>query len=124
MKIGSMLLIVAGFILLALGAIGLFLPVWPTTPFVLGAAGCFSGNERLRAMIMKNGFFREYIENYQNHQGLSKKVVVSSLGFLWGMLTLSAIMISAMWSTTLFLIIGIAVTLHILYMARRKKEDD
>lgn len=124
MKIGSMLLIAAGFILLGMGAVGLFLPIWPTTPFVLGAAGCFSGSPRLRAMIMKVGFFREHIENYQERQGLSKKVVVKSLVFLWGMLCISGFMIQALWATVLFLFIGTAVTVHILYMARKRNGKD
>lgn len=124
MKIGAMLLIAAGFILLAMGAIGLFLPIWPTTPFVLGAAGCFSGSPRLRAMIMKVGFFREHIENYQNRRGLSGKVVASSLIFLWGMLFISGIIIRAYWSTALFLVIGTAVTIHILYMAKKQDKNE
>lgn len=124
MKIGAMLLIAAGFILLAMGAIGLFLPIWPTTPFVLGAAGCFSGSPRLRAMIMKVGFFRAHIENYQNRRGLSGKVVVSSLVFLWGMLFLSGIVIKELWATLLFLAIGTAVTIHILYMAKKQDKNE
>ncbi len=65
MRIKPFLLNALGFLLLGLGAIGLLLPVWPTTPFVLAAAACFAGSPTIRARIMKIPFFREHIENYR-----------------------------------------------------------
>lgn len=120
MKLKAVLLIIAGFFLLALGAIGLFVPILPTTPFVLGSAGCFAGSPRLRAMVLKIGFFREYMDNYQRGGGLSKRTVAASLLFLWGMLALSCLLTRTLWLAILLLLIGTAVTVHILWIARKK----
>lgn len=120
MKVKILFLTGFGFLFLCLGAIGLLLPVWPTTPFVLAAAACFSGTPRLRAKIMKISFFKEHIENYEYREGLSRKTVTISLCYLWGMLSVSMILISSLWMSFLLASIGVTVTIHILWMAKAK----
>ncbi|MEG1658292.1 MAG: YbaN family protein [Oscillibacter sp.] len=110
----------AGFALLLLGGIGLLLPVWPTTPFVICAAGCFTGSPRIRAAMLNIHFFREHIENYQNRSGLSRKTLVRSLLFLWGMLLFSIWKMEALWVTVLLPLVGLAVTLHLWHIAHWK----
>ena len=109
-----------GFLFLGLGAIGLLLPLWPTTPFVLVAAACFSASPYWKARIMKIPFFREHVENYQCRTGLSRKTVYLSVGWLWGMLLLSMVFLETLWFSFLLFFIGIAVTSHILCMAKAK----
>ena len=123
MSIKIILLTVIGFLFLILGMIGLFIPVWPTTPFILVAAGCFSSAPKLRARIMRISFFREYIENYQERKGISRKTVCSSLLFLWGMLLLSSLLIGTRLMVCILLGIGVAVTVHILWIARARCSD-
>ena len=113
-----------GFIFLALGAIGLLLPVWPTTPFVLLSAACFSCTPRLRAQIMKIPFFKEHIENYEHKTGLSRKTVIISLSYLWGMLLFSMLILKNVWIACLLLFIGTSVTIHILCIAKAKKKNE
>jgi uncharacterized membrane protein YbaN (DUF454 family) len=121
MGIKSILLAVAGVLLLLLGAIGLFLPVWPTTPFVLAAAGCLSATPRLKAVVLRMPIFREYIENYRTRSGLPRKTVVVSLSSLWGMLALSAALSQRLWLSLLLAAVGAAVTAHILTIAKSRK---
>lgn len=120
MRIKVILLTALGFVFLGMGGIGLFLPIWPTTPFVLISFACFSGTPTLRAYIMKINFFKEHIENYKSRTGLSKKTVSISLTYLWGMLVLSISFIQTLWVAILLLGIGLAVTLHILWIAQSK----
>lgn len=108
----------AGFLLLALGAIGLLLPVWPTTPFVIGAAACFSCTPRLRARLMRLPFFGEHIRNYEARTGLTRRTLLVSLLFLWAMLLLSCVLVDAIAMRILLPLIGIAVTAHLFIMAR------
>ncbi|NLD58961.1 MAG: DUF454 domain-containing protein [Clostridiales bacterium] len=118
MSLKNILLSAAGLVLLAMGAVGLVLPVWPTTPFVLAAAGCFANNPKLRARVMRISFFREYLENYRDRKGLSKRTVARSLCFLWGMLALSATLSGRVWVILCLAAVGIGVTSHILWIAR------
>jgi hypothetical protein len=111
---------IVGFLFLGLAMIGLFLPILPTTPFVLVSVGCFSSAPRIRSWILKSVFFKEHIENYERRIGLSPKTVRISLGWLWGMLLLSMLLIQQVWSTIGLPLIGVAVTAHILCMSRTK----
>jgi len=119
-RMKTLLLTIIGFLFLGMGAIGLLLPVWPTTPFILAAVACFSSAPRIRARIMRISFFREHIENYENRTGLSHKTVWISLVWLWGMMLLSMVLMQNLWISLLLIFIGAAVTSHILLMARAK----
>lgn len=117
----NILLTGSGIVFLLLAAIGLFIPIWPTTPFVLLAAGCLSTAPRLQQKVLKIPFFKEHIENYQTRQGLSKKTFITSLVFLWGMLILSMILKKQLWFTLLLSAVGIGVTIHIVWISKRRK---
>ncbi len=120
MHFKTALLVSLGFIFLGLGAIGLLLPVWPTTPFVLLSAACLSSSPRIKARIVKIPFFREHIENYQKRTGLTPKIIWISLIWLWGMLFISIILLNILWIRALLFLIGFAVTIHILWMSKAK----
>lgn len=120
MKPLQLLKIILGFLALAFGFIGLFLPIWPTTPFVLLALGCFSTTPKLQAWLLRIKFFREYFESYTLGCPLKKKTVMLSLTFLWGMLTLSCVLVGNVSMTVILGLIGLAVTVHILYMTKTR----
>ena len=124
MHLKSVLLPVLGFLFLGLGTIGIVLPIWPTTPFILVAAACFSGSPRIRAKILKIKFFREHIDNYENRSGLPTKTVVKSLSFLWSMLLVSMLLLRKLWLVILLAVVGTCVTIHILSIAKPKHSND
>lgn len=125
MQLKIMLLTALGFIFLGLGAIGLLLPVWPTTPFVLVSVACFSSSPQIKARILKISYFREHIENYEFRNGLSRKTVWLSVVWLWGMLVISMVLIRSLWIALFLFLVGTSVTIHILYMsiAKDRKKD-
>jgi uncharacterized membrane protein YbaN (DUF454 family) len=116
----KILLLTGGSLCLALGAIGLFLPVLPTTPFVLVAAACFSCYPPVYQRIYKIRFFREYLEAYRAGKGVSTATRVKSLVWLWGMLIISMVIVNKPWLYALLGVIGAAVTVHILLIGRKK----
>lgn len=118
MSIKYIILIIVGFVMLGLGAIGLVIPIWPTTPFVIVSAACFSCAPALQKRLENIPFLGEHITNYRNKTGLTKKTVVMSLTFLWSMLILSCFLIERLVMTLLLLVIGIAVTIHIIFISK------
>jgi uncharacterized membrane protein YbaN (DUF454 family) len=121
MKLKQKILNSIGFIFLFIGMIGIFLPILPTTPFVLVASFCFASNKKLSDWLKKSKLFGEYITNYKERNGLSKTTVIKSISFLWIMLSISMLVISSLWAVILLTCIGSAVTVHILMIAKPKE---
>jgi len=123
MKLKCVLLTISGALALGLGAIGMFLPLLPTTPFVLLAAICFSrSNRKFYEWIKRNPYFGSYIENYQNKQGVPLLLKIKSIIFLWVSLALSMLLIQTPWVYLILVIVGVGVTAHLL-LIKTKKEN-
>ena len=64
-----------GLVSLGLGVIGVFLPLLPTTPFVLLAAFAFSrSSERLYAWLMSHRYYGPLVSNWQRHGVIRPRV--------------------------------------------------
>jgi uncharacterized membrane protein YbaN (DUF454 family) len=62
-------LIILGFMSLAIGAVGVFVPILPTTPFVLLAGACFlRGSRRLDIWLLRTRFFGRIIRQWRAHR--------------------------------------------------------
>jgi uncharacterized membrane protein YbaN (DUF454 family) len=82
--------VILGFISLILGFIGIFLPVLPTTPFVLLGAFCFSkGSTRYHQMLLQNRFFGPLIVNWQTNRVIPLKA--KGLATFWILLGMGAV---------------------------------
>jgi uncharacterized membrane protein YbaN (DUF454 family) len=83
-KIIRALWMIAGTICVALGAIGIVLPILPTTPFLLAGAACYyKSSPRLHRWLLSNKWFGEYIRNYTEGKGLTKRTKITALTVLW-----------------------------------------
>ncbi len=113
-------LLVLGFGALALGGVGLVLPVLPTTPFVLCAAGCFaSSSPKLYQKLANARYFGEYIQNYKNKTGIGPAARWGGIAFLWAALILSGVIAGRPLMWGILLVVGAAVSIHILTIRRR-----
>lgn len=66
--------LIAGFVLLALGIIGAFLPVMPTTIFIILAAGCFArSNRRVEAWLLNHKRFGPVIKAWRAEGAISRR---------------------------------------------------
>ncbi len=110
------LLIVCGFLFVGLGFLGAFLPLLPTTPFLLLAAACFArSSERFHTWLLNNRLTGEYIRNYRQNGGMRPRHKVVSIVTLWlaiGYTVLFAV--QAWWLQGLLLAIACGVTFHLL----------
>ncbi len=71
---------VAGTISLGLGGLGVFLPILPTTPFLLLSAACYSmSSERMHHWMLSNRLFGSYIKNYQEGRGLPLRTKILTI---------------------------------------------
>ena len=80
----------AGVLALLLGILGLFLPLLPTTPFLLLASWCFArGSERLHRWLLSHRVFGEYLRNFEAGRGIPLKAKIVATVMLWGSLLLA-----------------------------------
>jgi uncharacterized membrane protein YbaN (DUF454 family) len=109
------LLIIGGTLSVALGVIGIFVPVLPTTPFLLLAAACYArSSERFYHWLVTNRWFGEYIENYREGRGIPLKQKVLTVSLLWLTIGYVAVFVVSSWSLKLVLLgIAIGVTIHL-----------
>ena len=105
-----------GTISLGLGILGAFLPVLPTTPFLLLAAALFlRGNREMYEWLMNHPKLGPYISNFVKHKAIPMKVKIISLITLWATLLYCAICVADHLALRImFLAIAVGVTIHIL----------
>ena len=124
MKPKNLILIVLGFALLMVGAVGVAVPVLPTTPFVLLAAVCFSvSSKKIAAWLEQNRVFGPYIENYRTGQGIRMPLKIASIAFLWTGLVISMVMVKTTWICIALGIVGAGVTIHLLMIKTKKASE-
>ena len=109
-------LIIVGSFFAGLGILGIFLPLLPTTPFLLLAAACYiRSSERLYNWLMNNKWIGRYIKNYLEGKGIPLKSKVLSISALWITIGYSVFFVVNIFSVRVILIlIAIGVTMHLL----------
>lgn len=112
------LLSACGLIAVGLGVLGVFLPLLPTTPFLLLAAACFlRGSPRLHGWLLGHRRLGRIVRQYRENRAVPLKAKLATLGLLWATLLFSAIVAAdALWLRLLLLAVGIGVTLHVASM--------
>jgi uncharacterized membrane protein YbaN (DUF454 family) len=116
-------LIVAGTISLIFAAIGVVLPLIPTTPLLLLAVACYCrSSERPYTWLINNRWFGEYIRNYREGKGIPLKTKVLAVTVLWATISVSVVFLAPILLVqVLLLAIAIAVSAHILRLPTHKK---
>ncbi len=115
-------LVIAGLIFTVIGLIGIFLPILPTTPFLLLAAACFlRSSDRLYKWLLSNRVFGKYLKNYLEKKGIPLAVKVFTISLLWITILLSTfVFIQIIWVRVLLIFIAIGVTIHLIMIKTYK----
>lgn len=115
--------IILGWLSFGVGVLGIFLPILPTTPFLLLAAFLFSkGSGKPYNWLVNHKFFGEYIRNFQETKTIPLGTKISSISTLWIVMLGSVFfVVNGRWYLQLLLIlVSIAVTIHILSFKTKK----
>ena len=106
---------VIGLLAFILGALGLFLPILPTTPLWLLAAYClFKGSRTLYERAMSIRLFNSIVTTYKVYRAIPLHAKIVAISTLWITIIISCVIVSKWWITTLLLLIASGVTWHIL----------
>lgn len=114
-RLSKALMVAAGTVCLALGSIGVFVPVLPTTPFLLLAAACYArGSRRFYCWLLSNRILGTYLRYYYEGRGLPLRVRALTITILWltiGITTIS--FLDELWLRVALLLVAIAVSVHV-----------
>jgi uncharacterized membrane protein YbaN (DUF454 family) len=103
-----------GCIALALGILGIFLPLLPTTPFLLLASACFArGSERLHRWLLSHGIFGEYLRNFEAGKGIPLKAKIVASTLMWASLSWSMTLVGNNGLRLVLAVIGTTVTVYL-----------
>jgi uncharacterized membrane protein YbaN (DUF454 family) len=119
------LLLVAGTLSTGLGIIGIFIPLLPTTPFLLLAAACYMrSSERSYQWLINNRIFGAYIRNYIEGKGMPVRIKIFTILLLWLAIGLSITFgVQNIVIRIVLICVAIGVTVHIGLIKKRKVED-
>ena len=116
------LLIIIGSIFVALGIIGIFLPIVPTTPFLLVAAACYAkSSTRLYNWLLNNRYFGSYIKNWREGRGVPWRTKIYALSLMVLTIGYSVIFVVPIFFVkVLLVIIALLVGRHIYFLPTLK----
>ncbi|MCW4022834.1 MAG: YbaN family protein [Candidatus Bathyarchaeota archaeon] len=115
-KLVRSLFFVAGTMTLLLGAVGVVLPILPTTPFLLVSLACYlRSSERMTHWMLNNKYFGKYIRNYTEGKGIPMKTKLFAIAVLWITITISGvILVPILVVQIILLVVATAVTVHLV----------
>lgn len=109
------LLIACGSFAVVLGVIGIFLPLMPTTVFLLLAAACYArSSDRFYRKLINNRWLGAYIRNSREGRGMTRRQKTTTLAMLWIGIGATAIFsVDAWWIRALLMLVAVSVTVHV-----------
>lgn len=117
-NIKKIIAISGGCIFLSLGVVGIFLPLVPTTPFLLLAAGCFlHSSKRLYTWLISHRILGNYIRYYLQYRAIPLKAKILKIILLWTSIGYCIMFITdVLWIRIVLLMIAICVTVRLVTM--------
>lgn len=108
---------------LGLGIVGIFLPILPTTPFLLLAAALYyRSSPKLYDWLLTHKHLGPYIQNFRIHRAIPLHVKIVSISMVWGTLLYCAFGVAEHWLLrTFFLLLAAGISIHILSYKTMKK---
>jgi uncharacterized membrane protein YbaN (DUF454 family) len=118
------LFIAIGFVSLGLGFLGIFVPLLPTTPFLLLSAVLFArSSKKLHSWLLNHKIFGKYIRNFLEEKTIPLRVKIYSISLLWTTILYAIFFVveHTIWLQVLLLAVAVGVTIHILSYKTQKK---
>ena len=109
------ILVACGTLCVALGVIGIFVPLMPTTVFLLLAAACYArSSEKRYQRLLGNKWLGQYIRNSRERRGMTWRHKTVTVALLWiGIGATAAFSVESWWARTLLGAIALGVTIHV-----------
>ena len=123
LKISKPLWNIIGSFFVGIGIIGIFIPLLPTTPFLLIAAYSFNrGSEKMSNWLKHNKLIGPYINNYYEKKGVSLRSKMNSIFILWITIGISIYFVNNIYARIVLVLVIIGVTIHLIRIPTYKSK--
>lgn len=108
-------LVTLGWVCICLAILGIFLPLLPTTVFLLIAAWCFArSSERFHQWLLNHPKLGPIIHNWQSNAGIARNVRNRAIIVLWISMMISMLIVAKWWVALILVCIGCGVSIYLL----------
>ena len=109
------ILIIIGWLSVALGTLGVFLPLLPTTPFILLAAWCFArSSPRFHHWLLYRSWFGGYLRHWQQYRAMPPGAKPRAVVMILLTFAISLWLVNLTW-VSIFLLIVLACLLIFMW---------
>ena len=109
------LLKIGACVCIGLGVIGAFLPILPTTPFlILATVLSYNSSPKIRRWLLEHPLFGDTIQDYLENRSITTTALRRALVTLWLCLLVTIWLVSEIWVGIILLVLGGLVTLYLL----------
>ncbi|MBR5877138.1 MAG: YbaN family protein [Alistipes sp.] len=111
------LLVILGIISLGLGVVGIFLPLLPTTPFLLLSAWCFVHSSPKRyEWLLNHPRLGSYVRNFHQKRAIPLRAKVLAVTMIWATIgfCIFGVVEQYLWAQILLFAIAASVSMYIL----------
>ena len=106
-----------------LAILGIFLPLLPTTPFLLLASACYArSSTRMHQWLLQNRLFGEALRNYENNKAIPLRAKIIALLMLWSSISYSIWTVKQPALKGMLVLIALGVTVFLLRMKTLKSQ--
>jgi len=113
-----------GILSLLLGVIGIFLPILPTTPFILLAAGCFArGSERLHSWLLAQRLAGPIIRNWELHRSVPPWVKPWAFMMMVVSFGVSIVLMDSLWHRVILAVIAAIIAVFLWLIPVRNYQE-
>lgn len=117
----KVILFIVGTICTLLGFIGIFIPIWPTTPFLIIASLCYlRTSEKAYQYLYHHKHFGAYLQHYYTKRGILRKEKIKAFVFLWISISISLLFTKSLMMNIMLIAILFCVTIHIMCIKTRE----
>ncbi|EKE68756.1 YbaN family protein [Gallaecimonas xiamenensis] len=108
------LFLLVGWLAIALGILGIALPVLPTTPFILLAAWCFAkGSPRCHQWLRSNRYFGQMVRDWEAQRGLRRRYRRRAVAMMLVTFSISLLLVPKIWLKIMLVTILVSVLIYL-----------